>query len=224
MSVITISRTYGSDGRAVAAQVAEKLGYLCMNKDLIAEVAREAQVPISEVERFDEQPEHPALRVLRKFLTPGHPEAITGLSEYEWWTTAAVPDISVSRDKALSILDEEAFVQLTREVMVRLAERGNMILVGRGGSALLKDRLDTLHVRVVAPLEHRIDTTMARDELSRAEALKRIRKRDEQRKLYVKRHYGTNWDASDQFHLTVNTAHIGVNGSVCTIIEALRHL
>lgn len=224
MAVVTISREYGSDGRSVAAKAADLLGYLCMNKDLIVEVAREAQVPISEVERFDEQPEHPALRVLRKFLTPGHPEAITGLSEYEWWATATVPELVPGQKSGLSILDEEAFVRLTREVMLRLAERGNVVLVGRGSQALLAGRTDTLHVRVVAPLDYRLRLIMERDGLDREAALKRIRKTDEQRKRYVKRHYGARWNAAENYHLTLNTAQLGVTGAAHTIVEAVRCL
>ena len=73
MSVITISREYGSGGRIIGEKVANVLGYAHMDKDLMVEVARQAQVPVSEVERFDEQPEHPALRVLGQLV--GQPEA-----------------------------------------------------------------------------------------------------------------------------------------------------
>ena len=69
MGVITISREYGSDGRTVARKVAEALSYHNIDKELLVEVAQKAQVPVSEVERYDELPEHPALRILRKFLT-----------------------------------------------------------------------------------------------------------------------------------------------------------
>ncbi len=224
MGIVTISREYGSDGRTVAHKAAEKLGYLCMEKELIVEVAREAQVPVSEVERFDEQPEHPALRVLRKFLTPGHPDALTGLSEYEWWATVTVPELAGRRDRAFSVLDEEAYVKLAQAVILRLADRGKVVFVGRGSQVLLSGQADALHVRIVAPLEFRIQTTMKRDNLEREEALKRLRKVDEKRKRYIKRHYGVAWNASEHYHLTINTGQIGVEAAVNTVVEATRHL
>ncbi len=224
MGVITISREYGSDGHTVARKAADRLGYLCMDKELIVEVARQAQVPVSEVERFDEQPEHPALRVLRKFLTPGYPDALTGLSEYEWWATVTVPEFTGRGDRTLSVLDEEAYVKLTQDVILRLANRGNVVLVGRGSQALLTGRSNVLHARIVAPVDYRIRTTMERDGLERQDAARRMQKVDEQRKRYVKRHYGINRNVPQHYHLTVNTAQIGVEGAADIVVEATRHL
>ncbi len=224
MGVITVSREYGSDGRSVAQKAADLLGYLCMNKDLLVEVADEAQVPVSEAERFDERPEHPAMRVIRKFLTPGHPEAITGLSEYEWWATATVPELTGRADSRFSLPDEEAFVDITREVITRLAERDNVVLVGRGGQVLLKDRSATLHLRVVAPIDYRIQVVMQREGLESHVAAKRIRKMDEYRRRYLKRHYGIAWNASENYHLTLNTSQTGIEGAASIVAEATRYM
>ncbi len=224
MGVITVSREYGSDGRSVAQKAADLLGYLCMNKDLLVEVANEAQVPVSEAERFDERPEHPAMRVIRKFLTPGHPEAITGLSEYEWWATATVPELTGRSNSGLPLPDEEAFVNITREVVTRLAERDNVVLVGRGGQALLRDRPATLHLRVVAAIDYRIQVVMKREELDADAAAKRIRKMDENRKRYIKRHYGIAWNTAENYHLTLNTSQTGIEGAASIVAEAMRYM
>ncbi|MDE2999963.1 MAG: cytidylate kinase-like family protein [Gemmatimonadota bacterium] len=223
MGVITVSREYGSDGRSVAQKAADRLGYLCMNKDLLVEVANEAQVPVSEAERFDERPEHPAMRVVRKFLTPGHPEAITGLSEYEWWATATVPELTGRSVTVPHLPDEEAFVNITREVVTRLADRDNVVLVGRGGQALLRDRPDTLHLRVVAPIDYRIQVVMDREDLASDAAAKRIRKMDENRKRYLKRHYGIAWHSSENYHLTLNSRQTGIEGAASIVAEAMRY-
>ena len=224
MGVITVSREYGSDGRSVAQKAADLLGYLCMNKDLLVEVANEAQVPVAEAERFDERPEHPAMRVIRKFLTPGHPEAITGLSEYEWWATATVPELTGRSDSGLPLPDEEAFVNITREVVARLAERDNVVLVGRGGQALLRDRPASLHLRVVAAIDYRIQVVMKREELDADAAAKRIRKMDEYRRRYLKRHYGIAWNTAENYHLTLNTSQTGIEGAASIVAEAMRYM
>ncbi len=224
MGVITVSREYGSDGRSVAQKAADLLGYLCMNKDLLVEVANEAQVPVAEAERFDERPEHPAMRVIRKILTPGHPEAITGLSEYEWWATATVPELTGRIDSVVSLPDEEAFVNITREVVTRLAERDNVVLVGRGGQILLRDRPATLHLRVVAPIDYRIHMVMKREELDANAAAKRIRKMDDYRKRYLKRHFGIAWNAAENYHLTFNTGQTGIEGAAGIVAEAMRYM
>ena len=130
MAIITVSREYGSDGRTVAQKAAEALGYEHIDKDLLVEVARKAQVPVAEVERYDEQPEHSALRILRKFLTPGYADTLTGLSEYEWWATAPVPEFSSQDGQAFATLDEEVYARLTQEVLTEMTDNIGSAFLG----------------------------------------------------------------------------------------------
>ena len=221
MGVITISREYGSGGRTVAQKVADALSYHNMDKELLVEVAQKARVPVSEVERYDEQPEHPALRILRKFLTPGYADTLTGLSEYEWWATATVPELSDQSDQALTTMDEEVYVKLTAEVAGQVADQENVILVGRGGQAVLKDRSDALHVRVVAKEDFKLDVVKDRDNLtSDDDAVKRMKEVDDRRKTYIKRHYKVDWADPHLYHLTVNTGLLGMDGAVDAIVSA----
>ena len=224
MGVITISRQYGSDGRTVGLRAAEAAGYLYIDKELIEEVAREAQVPVSEVERFDERPEHPALRVFRKFLTSGYGDPLIDLPDYEMWPPTTVSELATQRQPALSVLDEESILRLTREAILRLADRDKIVLMGRGSQALLADRSDVLHVRIVAPLEYRILIVMERDGLGREEAARQCQKVDEKRKRYIKRHYGVAWDDPKLYHLTINTEQTGVEAAAQIIVETARCL
>ena len=84
MGLITLSRQYGSDGRTVGLKVAQLLGYHYVNKEIISQVAEEANVPVSEVERFDEKPESAALRVLKKFLAPNYSGLGPEPAEHDW--------------------------------------------------------------------------------------------------------------------------------------------
>jgi cytidylate kinase len=225
MSVITISREYGSDGRTIAQKVSEAMSYHNIDKELLVEVAQKAKVPVSEVERYDEQPEHPALRILRKFLTPGYADTLTGLSEYEWWATATVPELSDKTELALTTMDEEVYVKLTAEVAAQLAEQGNIVLLGRGGQAVLSDRKDALHVRVVATEDFKIEIAKERDDLDADDdAIKRIKEVDDRRKTYIRRHYNLDWDDARFYHLTVNTGLLGVDGAVDTIVCAAHKM
>jgi cytidylate kinase len=224
MSSITISREYGSGGRMIAEKVAKALDYDLVDKDLLVAVAREAQVPVSEVERYDEQPEHPALRILRKFLTPGYADTLTGLSEYEWWATATVPELSNQQDKALATLDEEVYVKLTAEVITRMAAQDNVVIVGRGAQSVLKGREDVLHVRVVAPNEFKIEILKERDGLDSDAALKRMTQVDDRRRKYLRRHYGIDLRNGILYHLIINTGFWGMDAASDLVAEAARRL
>ena len=223
MAIVTISRQYGSDGRTVGRRTSERLGYRYLDKDIISAVAQKANVPVNEVERFDEQPESATVRVLRKFLAPSYTTVGPELAEHDWWTATTLAGATPSSHESLS-LDEDVFVQLTREVVNKLAEQGNLVLLGRGCQALLSGRTNVLHVRVVAPLDYRIDVAVRRDGCSKETAKSKILEIDQMRQTYLKRHYSVDWNRADQYHLVVNTGWMGVDGASGLIESAVRKL
>ena len=223
MGLITLSRQYGSDGRTVGQRVAQLLGYQYLNKEIITQVSEEANVHVSVVEQFDEKPESTALRVLKKFLSPNYSGLGPELAEHDWWTATTLSATLPSTHQSL-FLDEDVYVCLTRTVIQKLSEQDNLIILGRGAMAILKDRKDTLHVRVVAPKEHRIDTAAERDSLDADTAAKEVERIDAERKTYLKRHYGIDWSRSDQYDLVVNTKHLGTNGAAEVIAESAKKL
>ena len=167
MSAITISRELGTDAPTIAHLVADMVGYEWLDKALIREVARVADVPEAEVERFDEVGERPFIRFLKDLLEPG------GSASYgAWWASefpggmvaSALPPIEEEGGEA-PILDHERYKDLVRTVMARLADRGDVVIVGRGGQVLLKGRRDVLSVRLVAPLEFRKQVVVAREKI-----------------------------------------------------------
>jgi CMP/dCMP kinase len=223
MGLITLSRQYGSDGRTVGLKVAQLLDYHYVNKEIISQVAEEANVPVAEVERFDEKPESAALRILKKFLAPNYSGLGPELAEHDWWTATTLSGTLPSTHQSL-FLDEDVYVRLTRTVVQKLSERDNLVILGRGAMALLKDRKDTLHVRIVAPKEHRIKVAAERDSLDPETARKEVDRIDEGRKTYLKRHYDIDWSRSDGYHLVVNTEHLGTDGAAHLIAEAARRM
>ena len=52
--VVTVERELGSGGGVIAQSVAEQLGWRLLDRDLIAAVARTAQVDVETTSRFDE--------------------------------------------------------------------------------------------------------------------------------------------------------------------------
>ncbi len=69
MAVITVSRQLGSIGDLVARRASEILSCDFVDKNLITEVAREANVPESEVEKFDEQTHSAVKRFIHSLRT-----------------------------------------------------------------------------------------------------------------------------------------------------------
>lgn len=222
MGVITISRECGSHGRTIGQKVAQALGYLYVDKELSVMVAQQTKTPLSEAARFDEQPEHPIKRVVKKCLVPASNHPVVDLMGHAGWSFDSFAELCGEREDAVSVLDEDTYVRVTREIMQRLADQENAVLIGRGGQHLLASRPDALHVRLVAPVAFRLETIMERDGLSYAGAQKQLRQVDTQRRRYLERHYGIAWDAAEHYHLILNTGRIGVEAATGLLVDAVR--
>src|SRR5881275_3121430 len=81
--------------------------------------------------------------------------------------------------------DAQAYYGMLRRVVMEAANTGHVVIVGRGGQALLADRRDVLHVRVVAPLEQRVAYVVRREGLDTDAARKRVQEKDSARTRYL---------------------------------------
>ena len=68
-----------------------------------------------------------------------------------------------------------------REVIRSIGEQGRVIIVGRGGAAILKDIPNSLHVKLIAPLDYRVNGVSKRHEITHYEARKLAEEMDKKR-------------------------------------------
>ncbi|MDE2997572.1 MAG: cytidylate kinase-like family protein [Gemmatimonadota bacterium] len=229
MAVVTVSRQLGSIGDFVACRASEVLSYDFVDKDLITEVAREANVPESEVEKFDEQAQSAVKRFIHSLIVPSRsaptpPAMLWGL-EFPYEVSAALlaGDATVNEEEHL--LDQRDYLRFLQATVHRLRKRDRVIIVGRGGQAILRDDPNTLHVRTVAPLERRIQVVMERLKPSnRKEAGELIQKSDRRRAAYLKDNYRISWDDPALYHVVVNTGRTSLESAARIIQRAVNAL
>jgi hypothetical protein len=92
------------------------------------------------------------------------------------------------------------------KVLAALAAHGKCVIVGRGATAMLPSA-STLKLRVVAPLEQRIDHIARENHLSRSEATAMVRRIDQERREFVYRHFHMDVDDPHGFDLVLNSEH-----------------
>lgn len=109
---------------------------------------------------------------------------------------------------------------LTR-VIGTIGKHGNAIIVGRGAGYILPPET-TFRIKVIAPLEYRIESMMRIRGLTHGDAQKYIEKRDADRIAFVRKYFQT--DAMDplNYDLVINTEKVGIEGAVDTILIAFR--
>jgi cytidylate kinase len=82
---------------------------------------------------------------------------------------------------------DQKIMKTVQEVIRQFAEQGNVVIVGRGGAMVSQHITRSLHIRLEAPVEWRMEAVVKKLEYSREYAREYIRKIDEQREMYVQR-------------------------------------
>ncbi len=116
-------------------------------------------------------------------------------------------------------------VHYTTDTILRLAQMGNVILVGRAAPAITSSLKNTLHVRLVGSLEKRVDQVREFYKMSHAQAVEFVHDEDRKRARYLKTYFGRDIDDPLLYHFTINTDFISFEEAARIIGEAvLRRL
>ncbi len=117
-----------------------------------------------------------------------------------------------------------AFVQQTAETILRLAELGNVIILGRGANVVTARLPQVLHVRLIGSLERRIQNMRRYEGLGEKAARERIESEDRGRQRYLKKHYQKDVADPLQYHLVLNTDLVSFDEAARIICDlALSH-
>jgi cytidylate kinase len=199
--LVTIEREYGCGGGAIAAELADRLGWKLWDHLLTEEIARTANVDPSAVMRCDERMDSRLHRLAKSFWRGSYERNSAALGS--------------------QVFDTDRMMSMMQETMDRIAQEGNAVVVGRGGPYFLRENPNAFHVFLYAPRAEKIRRTMA-DGHSRSEAEDLVDSVDRERVAYVKHYFNADWPTRSLYHLMLNTA-VG-NGPVVQAILDTMHL
>jgi cytidylate kinase len=116
-------------------------------------------------------------------------------------------------------------VHQTTATILRLAELGHVILVGRGANVITARLPHVLHVRLVGSLEQRCARVQISHRMDRGAALGFIEKEDAGRAHYLRKHFRQDVDNPLLYHLILNTDWISTDTAVDLIVRIMadRH-
>lgn len=113
------------------------------------------------------------------------------------------------------------FVVLNQSHFLQYAEKGNVVIMGRGGSFLLGAFPMVLKVRIKAPFEKRVERIMGREGINDENARYLVKKVDEEMTKAVYLIYGKNIDDQDEYDLVFDTNEKSREDIVDAIKKAL---
>ncbi len=215
MAVITFSRQIASWGDEIAARACELLDYRYFDKQLMMETATEVGLCEPEVVDFSED-SYEVQDFISKLFRSG-PRTVKHVIVRE--ETHGLIDPLSAR-----VLSEVQCVSLVRYTVLMAYETGNIVIVGRGGQAILKDKPGALHVRVVAPLEVRIQRLRDQGMIGIADIKARINQQDRATAEYLDRFFGVKCDDPAHYHLLINTGLMGVEEAAQVIVAAVKQM
>jgi cytidylate kinase len=212
MTTITVTRDYGCGGHEIATRVRDILGYQFFDGPFLRQVATE--VGLSRNEAVDFTEDDYKVKTFMERLISFNPAEMR---------------ISPTSTKEMQHLDVPRFddadsVELVKAVIHFAYERGNVIIVGRGAQVVLRNQPNTLHVRIIAPLETRLKNVQESEKLSLPAARQYLEGRDKSTRDYLARFFSTHWDDTFLYHLTINTGYCQIEQAAQLIVAAAQQM
>lgn len=208
MPTITISRQFGSHGDTVAQLLCDRLDYRYFDKNLMMGLAVQAGLSMQTVIDLSEEQHRARTLVERLFSSFTAPMGDPGT-----WAAASNADAQ----------QQLTMAKINHLIRAAYAE-SNVVIIGRGGQVILQDMPDVLHVRLIAPLELRIQRHQERSGLTPAAAREQVIKRDQSSADYVMHYFKIDSADPSLYDLILNTAKVTPAVAADMIIAAMACL
>ena len=122
-------------------------------------------------------------------------------------------------------IEGHGFSQLTyvhrlHRVFDMAAQRGNVVIVGR--VQIILPRRAGLSVRIIVPLEFRVEQILLRQGISAAKAREFVEHSDRQRIAFIKRYFHQNVADPHVYDLVLNVEQFGQDNAVDLIINVVQ--
>ena len=198
--LITIEREYGCGGGAIAAELAERLGWKLWDRLITEEIARLAKVDRSAVMRCDERMDSRLHRLAKSFWRGSYERNSAALGS--------------------QVFDTDCMMAMMQEIVDGIAREGNAVAVGRGTPFFLREHPDAFHVFLYAPRAEKVRRTIA-DGNSPQEAEELVDSVDRERAAYIKHYFDADWPTRSLYHVMLNTA-MGNELVIQTILDTMH--
>lgn len=187
-SVVCVSHATGSGGDEIGKQVAERLGYLYLDEEIVARAAAQSGLEARDI-ADEEQRRSFARRVLEMLAEGGGDAWMLGTG-----TAAAMESVRPADIRAL-----------IRETVAQTAARGRVVIVAHAASYAIEPSAASLRVLVTASPKTRARRVGTKEAVDEAQAMRTVKDADASRRDYLKRFYGVDRETPTDYDLVINT-------------------
>lgn len=190
--VITIARQFGSAGRKIGHQLAERLGISYYDKNLLTLVAHESGMDPEVIEGIDEK----ATSSLLYSLSIGAAATLDGGFRIE-------PQLP---------MNDRLF--LAQHDVIRKISADPCVIVGRCADYILRSREDRVSLFIYADIEKRTEYAIKEYNVNPKKAQSVVNKTDKSRANYYNYYSTGKWGDPNNYDLCINSGKLGIEGSV----------
>lgn len=202
MAVITISKEFGTESEKIASLAAQRLGYEYIGKNLIAEIAKELHISESEAEIFRKTSQSRILRFVDRY-------------------TCSIVQKVVDREHGC--LDDKNYYETTKNLVEKSYDAGDVIILGWGGQCILRNKPNTLHVRLTKDAETKINEIMQNRNLGHKAAKDLIEREEGDLRAYIKQYFNEDWNDARLYDLIIDLGKNTVEQAVDKICDNIKH-
>ena len=230
MSVITIEGRLGAGGPDLGRMVAKEMDLDFIDRLMLADIATRVGSTVTAL--ADQERRIPTLanRFAQAIQRMLHRSAVAGMGGdpyfgpgIEQLLARPYSEMEEPPHTTAEEIDEKHFIDTAAEVINDLAEIGNVVLLGRGGAAILHDNPKVLRVGVVAKMEDRITRVQRQSRLAtpeEAEVL--IEHTDAAQHRYFDKAFESSPIDPFLYHFMWNTSDVSIEYAAQVTIDAAK--
>ncbi len=121
------------------------------------------------------------------------------------------------------LFDHDDYRSLVLQILASLADKGSAIILGHGANFAPRHH-PRLDVRIVAPLESRVERLVRCQGITQSQAILAIRRSDQGRRDFTRRVYQGDWDDASNYDLVISTGKLAVSEAAGLVEDALKDL
>jgi cytidylate kinase len=203
-TVVCISHAAGAGGEEVGRRVADRLGYLYVDEEIVARAAAKGGVDAADV-ADEERRKSFAARALNAIAQGGG----------EAWALGTTGPLT-----AWDELGSDDIRSLIRETIEQTAARGKAVIVSHAASYAIGPGNAVLRVLVTASPDTRAGRVAEAEGIDRAGAERALKESDAGRADYLKRFYDVRDESPTHYDLVLNTDALSVEQAADLISQA----
>ena len=134
-----------------------------------------------------------------------------GLSMIEDWVSAAISERHLWPDEVSRVL---------MQVIGTIGRHGKAIIVGRGANFVLPPE-NRFRVRIIAPLELRVNRVAETHGVSKKEAKRHVLRTESDRRAFVRKYFHSDIGDPANYDVMLNTGTLSIESAAAAICSAL---